>query len=394
MLNREMIIEKANAQYGWNLDAWNDDVIEKFIDLDILGIDDDAMLKAIESGTLESEDDLFDGSKILQSKPKKKAKKTKKPASTPKDNPFGMFESAITQVVEQQAEPIIDEVVNARLNAWVNENSNKITKKIEYIAPSGKKMDDITHEEFEKVETILQGNEPVLLVGPAGTGKNHLGQQIAEHLDLDFYYTSSVTMEHKMMGFIDANGVYHETPFFKASTLGGVLFIDELDNSDPEVLKTTVNAAFDNGYVDFPTGKVKVHENFRVIAAANTFGTGASYEYVGANQLDASTLDRFMPVYIDYSERIENALTDDEGLLEFIRTFRSACVEYGIHHVASYRAIRRCTKFVDALGVVDTLKGGLLKNLERDDMSMMVNKFSGMADKWSLAFVDIAEGRC
>lgn len=391
MLNREMIIEKANAQYGWNLDAFNDDVIEKFLDLDILGVEDDMMVNAIESGTLECEDDLFDYQIVSKSKPKKKSKKTKKPAPTPKDNPFGMFESAITQVVEQQAEPIIDEVVNERLNAWVNENSNKITKKIEYIAPSGKVMDEVTHSKFEELVQIVQVNEPALLVGSAGTGKNHLCKQVADFLGLEFYFANAVTQEHKLTGFIDANGVYHETQFYKAFTNGGVFMFDEIDASDPEVL-VTFNASLANGYMDFPTGRVYAHENFRVVAAANTFGTGASYEYTGRTQLDAATLDRFAPIYIDYDERIENALTDDVGLLEFIRTFRKACNEYGIHHIASYRAIQRCDKFANTLGTAEALKVGLIKNLEQDDMNMMVNKFSGMTDKWSLAFCDIARG--
>lgn len=391
MLNREMIIEKANAQYGWNLDAWNDDVIEKFIDLDILGIDDDAMLKAIESGTLESEDDLFDGAKILQSKPKEKAKKTKKPASTPKDNPFGMFESAITQVVEQQAEPIIDEVVNARLNAWVNENSNKITKKIEYIAPSGKKMDEVTHSKFEELVQIVQVNEPALLVGPAGTGKNHLAKQVADFLGLEFYFANAVTQEHKLTGFIDANGTFHETQFYKAFTNGGLFMFDEIDASDPDVL-VTFNASLANGYMDFPTGRVYANENFRVVAAANTFGTGASYEYTGRVQLDAATLDRFAPIIIDYDERIEDALTDDTDLLDFIRLFRKSCADYGINHIASYRAIQRCSKFHDLFGTVEALKVGLLKNLERDDMNMLLDRFTDRVDEWSVAFCDVARG--
>ena len=238
MLNREMIIEKANAVYGWDIDAFDADVIDKFIDLEIIGIDEDTMIKAIESGTLEDANDLFDAAK-LQSKPKKSKKKPAKKQATAStsDNPFGMFEEMITNVVVGQSKPMVQSMIGEALDQWVTENSNRITKKIEYIAPSGKKMDDVTHEKFEEIVNILQMNEPVLLVGPAGTGKNHLVQQVAEFLGLDFYYTSSVTMEHKMMGFIDANGVYHETAFYKAAVNGGVLMMDELDQSDAEVLK-------------------------------------------------------------------------------------------------------------------------------------------------------------
>ncbi len=403
------IIERINEVCGIvpPLDAYDADVISSLIDLDIAGVTEDMMLKVIEAEGLnivEDGGDFFDADtikayadKIGYSKPKKKSgKKTSKksepavPAVDPA-NPFGMFEQMINSVVVNQSAPLVESMVNDRLDGWVQENSNKITKKIEYIAPSGKTMDAITHKEFERIVQIVQLKQPLLLVGSAGTGKNYLCKQVADFLDLEFYFANAVTQEHKLTGFIDANGVYHETQFYKAFTQGGLFMFDEIDASDAEVL-VTFNAMLANGYMDFPTGREYAHENFRVIAAANTFGNGASYEYVGRTQLDAATLDRFTTLIIDYDERIENSLTDDTSLLEFIRTFRGACAEYGINHIASYRAIERCRDFVDLFGAVDALKIGLVKNLERDDMNMLVHKFEGLSDRWSTAFCEIARG--
>ena len=138
----------------------------------------------------------------------------------------------------------------------------------------------MTHEKLEEVLSFVQMNEPVMLVGSAGTGKNVICSQIAELLDLEFYFSNAITQEYKLTGFIDANGRYHETQFYKAFKNGGLFMLDEIDASIPETL-IILNSAIANRYFDFPNEKVYAHENFRVISAGNTFGKGASYEYVG-----------------------------------------------------------------------------------------------------------------
>lgn len=72
-------------------------------------------------------------------------------------------------------------------------------------------------------------------------------QQVAEALGLDFYFTNAVTQEYKLTGFIDANGNYQETQFYKAFTKGGLFFLDEMDASIPETL-IILNAAIANRY--------------------------------------------------------------------------------------------------------------------------------------------------
>lgn len=86
----------------------------------------------------------------------------------------------------------------------------------------------VKHEKFLQIKTCVENNIPVYLVGPAGSGKNHTLEQIAEELELDFYFTNSIQQEFKLTGFIDAGGKFHETEFYKAFNNGGLFFLDEM----------------------------------------------------------------------------------------------------------------------------------------------------------------------
>lgn len=236
------------------------------------------------------------------------------------------------------------------------------------------KITGVTHEKFDTVLNLIANDIPVFLTGAAGTGKNVICKQVAESLGLDFYFTNAVTQEYKLTGFIDANGHYHETQFYKAFKNGGLFFLDEMDGSIPEVL-IMLNAAIANGYFDFPVEKVEAHKDFRVIAAGNTFGTGADMEYTGRYQLDAASLDRFALVEIKYSPKIENALANgDTDLCEFIRCFRKATNAAGIKHLATYRSIERIKKLAKFMKLSDVLRISLLKNLTKDDANIILNE--------------------
>lgn len=251
----------------------------------------------------------------------------------------------------------------------------------------------VTHEKFETVLNLVNLDVPVFLTGAAGTGKNVICKQVAESLNLDFYFTNAVTQEYKLTGFIDANGTFHETQFYKAFKNGGLFFLDEMDGSIPEVL-IMLNAAIANRYFDFPNGKVEAHENFRVIAAGNTFGTGADIEYTGRYQLDAASLDRFALVEVDYSPRIEEAISEgDNELCDFIRSFRQATVKVGIKHLATYRSIDRIHKLAQIMSLEEALKVSLLKNLRNDDINIISREMDLKHNKYFDAMESITSMR-
>ena len=229
------------------------------------------------------------------------------------------------------------------------------------------------HEKYLQIITCIENNIPVYLYGPAGSGKNHILQEIAETLELGFYFTNSVQQEYKITGFIDAGGKYHETEFYKAFKNGGLFFLDEMDASIPEVL-ILLNAAIANKYFEFPNGKIDAHENFRVVAAGNTAGNGADEQYVGRLQLDSSTLDRFVFIQFDYDKNIELKIAKgNKELVEFVRGLREKAAKLGIKATFSYRSIIMVTSLEGKMQLTDVIQIAIVKGLDKDTINTLKN---------------------
>lgn len=181
------------------------------------------------------------------------------------------------------------------------------------------------HYLFPEVLTPVFEGIPVALIGPAGSGKSTLGQQVATALDLRYYLQNSVSGTHELAGYLDAQGKYHGTPFRTAYEKGGLLFLDEVDTSDAGALKW-LNTGLANGHAVFPDSEVPLarHSDFRCIIAANTYGNGADRLYVGANQLDASTLDRFVFFDFRYDEKLERVMCGNIKWAERVQKLREA----------------------------------------------------------------------
>lgn len=311
------------------------------------------------------------------------------PAPQPQGGGLGsqLEEIMLKVLAEQSVDKVID-MAKPLLEKHIIETFGVLPQVHRVETPEHKvEFKGTVHEKFDTVMNLVNADIPVFLTGAAGTGKNVLCKQVAKALDLEFYFSNAVTQEYKLTGFIDANGVFHETQFYKAFTEGGLFMLDEMDASIPEVL-IILNAAIANRYFDFPTGRIEAHENFRLIAAGNTFGTGADIEYTGRFQLDAASLDRFALVEIDYSKAIEVAISNgNTELCEYIRGFRKACKEAGIKHLATYRSIERITKLESCMGLEEVLKMALLKSMCVDDMNIIVSTLRGICDADNKYFV-------
>ena len=311
-----------------------------------------------------------------------KAKSEHKSNSGASDLGGKLNDMLVKLLADQSAEAIYEQAM-PMVRKKIMEEFGILPQTHEVKTPTGvHKINGILHEKFDTVLNLVYAGVPVFLTGAAGTGKNVICKQIAESLGLEFYFTNAVTQEYKLTGFIDANGEYHRTQFYKAFKNGGVFFLDEMDGSIPEVL-IMLNAAIANGYFDFPNGKVEAHPDFRVIAAGNTYGTGADIEYTGRYQLDAASLDRFALVTIDYSPKIENAMAGgDEELCKFIRAFRKATANAGIRHLATYRSIDRIHKLSEAMDLSEVLRIALLKNLQKDDINVLLGEMNMAGNRY------------
>ena len=340
--------------------------------------------------------DLFVGE---TQKEEPKTEEQQKPVE-PEKPEFAMavLEKVIMQTIAQtQVEKIEQQIMSGvadKVKDFIKSEYGTLERKVVTVV-DGKKAElgegEIVHEQFETVCKFVANNEPVFLTGQAGTGKNVLCQQVAKALGLGFYFTNAVTQEYKITGFTDAMGVFHETQFYKAFKNGGLFMLDEMDASIPEVL-IILNAAIANRYFDFPApiGYVEAHPNFRVVAAGNTYGLGANYDYVGRNQLDMASLDRFAMVKVGYSRAIELKVANgNEELVNFCEDFRNASVKSGVRCVISYRAIGRLAKMEQLFDLKEAMQTCLTKSLEKDDLNAIKSNMEVKSGKYYRALTGV-----
>jgi hypothetical protein len=255
--------------------------------------------------------------------------------------------------------------VSAEMEALKEQIASVIPNVIEVHVPNKpvKVVDGLTHYQFPKVLAHLASGNHVFMVGKAGSGKTSIAEMASEALGIPFSSKSctSQTTESSLVGFMNATG-YVSTEFRKAFEFGHVFNLDEIDHANPNVLGV-LNSALANKQMAFPDGMVTRHDNFIVVASGNTFGTGATAQYVGANPIDAATKDRFAVMEIHYDEAIEDAMVASVGLEKAVATKWLATVRkcrvnvdtHGLKIVVSPRASMIGAKM---------LKSGAFTNME------------------------------
>lgn len=210
---------------------------------------------------------------------------------------------------------------------------------VEVRGPVETKQMGVQHKNFPMLVQVLSQRINCLMVGQAGSGKTMGAEKAAEALGLK-YYTISVgaqTTKTEFFGYMDATGKYVRTLFREAFEFGGVFLLDEMDAGNANVI-VSINQALANGITAFPDGMVPKHPDFILVATANTWGNGTSREYVGRNQLDASTLDRFAFIEWSYDEDLEEALVENKKWLREVRRVRQIVADKKIRQVISPRA--------------------------------------------------------
>lgn len=240
------------------------------------------------------------------------------------------------------------------------------------------KIEGLTHKIFPKVLKLVNMGKAIMITGPAGTGKNYLIEQIAKALDGKFFYSSTITQEYKLTGFIDASGNYHSTELRKAIDYANehpetkvIMMIDEIDASIPDTL-VVVNSLLANGYFDFPDQRVSVGNNFVVIAAGNTVGLGADMVYTGRNVIDGATLDRFILVKMDYDTDLETALCPEESLKNFIYDIRKSAKKNKINCIVGMRCLKNAYEmFINEFDKQDIVTDSIIKGLGEDDINIL-----------------------
>ncbi len=206
-------------------------------------------------------------------------------------------------------------------------------------------VDGHQHPAFKRLLTaassrMANGYAPnIWLAGPAGSGKTHAGHMLADAMGgLAFHLNGAISMPHELLGFIDAAGNYHRTPFREAYEHGGIYMFDEVDGSDNSAI-LALNAALANGHATFPDTKIKRHPACIIVASANTWGLGATAEYVGRAKIDAAFLSRF-PVRIawEYDTALEVAISGNEAFARRVIAARERARAAGLKVLIDPRA--------------------------------------------------------
>ncbi len=235
---------------------------------------------------------------------------------------------------------------------------------------------DCVHEKLPLVLQHLTTNEPVFLTGPAGSGKTKIAEDCAKSLNKDFGMISvcAQTTKSDFLGYFDAMGKYVSTIFRQIYQNGGLFLIDEIDAGNPNVL-AVLNGAIGGSQYAFPDAVISKHEDFIIITTANTLGKG-SVEYVGRNQLDAATLDRFNFIHIDYDKNIELMLgATNKKALYTIWKIRDFVLEHQLKIIISTRSVIKILKLLEInISIKDAINSTLFKSLDSDASNDMFNK--------------------
>lgn len=243
--------------------------------------------------------------------------------------------------------------------------------KIADAAPA--KVDGVVCDKYDEIMTNIANGISVYMYGPSGTGKSYTARQIAAALDRvpgeTFLPVAKVSYAEQITGYMNAAGVYVPGALYKAMKNGALLFIDEIDASDPAAL-VAINDAIASKAYTFPNLEyVTAAPGFVVIAAGNTTGHGADNVYTGRNAIDAATLNRFFKTRVDYDVRIENALTgNNAALVDFVHTCRKAAINAGYDLILSYRTLEMIATLEKTTMPLDSIvDGAILQGMSKDD---------------------------
>jgi cobaltochelatase CobS len=252
-----------------------------------------------------------------------------------------MLRKAIGASVDaHQVREIVDATIKDKTEAIAAQLKDLISPvtRVQLVAPTGevKEVDGPLHPNFPLLLRMAQARDGashhlnIFLSGEASSGKTTACKQLAKALDRKWYFNGAISMPHEMLGFIDAGGNYHRTPFRDAYEHGGVYTFDEVDRSDPVAL-LAVNPHLANGVATFPDKQIQRHPDCLIICTANTWGNGGNADYCGAAKLDAAFMSRF-PARLSWNidKAFELSISGNEAWAKRVQAARARAQAAGL----------------------------------------------------------------
>ena len=253
-----------------------------------------------------------------------------------------------------------------------------------------RKIEDIFHQCFPDICTLIDAKEEIFLYGPTGCGKSHTLGQAANAMKLDFAFTSfsagtsEGTLVGKQLPMVDEKAMvatynrlvkqkitpasaatlaaaigsgfnYLISEYVRVYENGGLFLLDEIDAADANVL-LVINASLANGKMAVPNRPDQPyayrHKDFVAAAAANTIGLGADRMYSGRSRLDDSSMDRFRIgiIQMDYDADVERQLCPDEAICDRLWKIRHNIRTARLERCVSTRFFGKCYKMTSEFG--------------------------------------------
>ena len=235
----------------------------------------------------------------------------------------------------------------------------QMNKTLTIVTQLGDKLGEIKGLRHKQTEDLLKcmnirgrdgHRKNISITGAMGGGKSVAVKQCADAMGIDFRYTGMSEMKSDVLGSVHPiSKEYMPSEFVKAYTLGGAYVAEEMDGWSPRAT-LSFNVPLANGILTTPDGVThERHPDCIIIACMNTYGRGATTEYVGRNKLDAAFLDRFSPrLDWEYDADLERAIANHDEVVEAVQLCRLNAENNRMKVIISPRSSINCADMVRA----------------------------------------------
>lgn len=302
---------------------------------------------------------------------------TNMPTTLPKIDPNELAKiDAIVSIMQGNSNVKVAEIYNTA-QAYEQEIADLKAKANAVKEPVGIKaltadMGIIHMPWHDRLVTDIKLARTIAVRGPAGNGKSTGVKAALESLEYNIYHldcTDSTTVDQLVGGLEPVPTVkggiemkFKDGIFTKAfKDEKGAIQLDEFDALDPRVtmaLQSALHRAANGkkrvvSCPDHPDGKVVAVGDCPIVVTMNTWGTGATREYVGRNAIDAASLDRFDTIIsTDYQceaemlDKMGMKKSDANALLAEIKDYRRKINEKGLRVILSTRRVLNIAEVV------------------------------------------------